>query len=118
MPIEQSESKLVQDVTLVSDTATPFHAEHEILLPNVPNETINLSKTEGEIPVPNRPNLGKSIPKFHTRWRKVLGSKFVRRVNPTRLVKRKIPSMCRPLLDHQIGKIVQMTKPVKEYCPT
>ena len=92
MPIEQSESKLVQDVTLVSDIPTPFHAEHEILLPN---GTINLSKTEGEIPVPNRNILGKSIPKLHTRWRKVLGSKLVRRVNPTRLVKRKIPSMCR-----------------------
>ena len=27
MPIEQSESKLVQDVILVSDVPTPFHAE-------------------------------------------------------------------------------------------
>ena len=93
MPIEQSKSKLVQDMTLVSDKPTPFHAEHEILLPN---GTINLSKTEGEIPVPNRNILGKSILKLHTRQRKVLGSKLVRRVNPTRLVKRKFPSMCRP----------------------
>ena len=83
MPIEQSKSKLVQDVTLVSNTPTPFHAEHEILLPN---GTINLSKTEGEIPIPNRNILGNSIPKLHTRQRKVLGSKLVRRVNPTRLV--------------------------------
>ena len=56
MPIEHSESNLVQDVTLVSDIPTPFHAEHEILLPN---GTINLSKTEGKIPVPNRTSLGK-----------------------------------------------------------
>ena len=42
MLIEQSESKLVQDVILVSDVPTPFHAEQEILLPN---ETIDLSKT-------------------------------------------------------------------------
>ena len=79
MPIEQSESKLVQDVTLVSDVPTPFHAVHEILLPS---GTIILSKTEGEIPVPNRTILGKSIPKLHTRWRKVLGSKLVRREIP------------------------------------
>ena len=62
----------MQDVNLVSDVPTPFHA------------------------VPNRNILGKSIPKLHTRWRKILGSKLVRRVNPTRLVKRKIPSICRP----------------------
>ena len=60
MPIKQSESKLVQDVTLASDVPTPFHAEHEILLPS---GTIDLSKTEGEIPVQNRTILGKSIPK-------------------------------------------------------
>ena len=44
IPIEQSGSKLVQDVILVSDVPTPFHAEHEILLPN---GTIDLSMTEG-----------------------------------------------------------------------
>ena len=77
MPIEQSESKLVHNMTLVSDVSTPLHAEHEILLPN---GTIDLSKTEGEIPVPNRNIPGKSIPKLHIRWRKVLGSKLVRRV--------------------------------------
>ena len=103
MPIEQSESKLVQDVTLVSDVLTPFHAEHDILLPN---GTINLSKTEGEIPVSNRNILGKSIPKLHTRWRKVLGSRLVRRVNPTNWSKEKFLQCAGPLLDHQIGKIV------------
>ena len=51
VPIEQSESKLLQDVNLVSDIPTPFHAEQEILLPN---ETTDLCKTEREIPVPNR----------------------------------------------------------------
>ena len=40
--------------------------------------------------------LGNSIPKLHTKQRKVLGSKLVRRVNPTRLLKSKVPSMCRP----------------------
>ena len=67
MPIEQSESKLVQDVNLVSDIPTPFHAEHEISLPS---ETIDLSKTEGEVPVPSRNILGKSISKLHTRQEK------------------------------------------------
>ena len=43
MPIEQSESKLVQDVILVSDVPTPFHAGHEILSPN---GTIDLCKTK------------------------------------------------------------------------
>ena len=103
MPIEESESKLVQDMNLVSDIPTPFHAEHKIALPN---GTIDLCKTEGDIPVPNRNILGKSISKLHTRQRKVLGSKVVRRVNPTRLVKRKILLMCRPLVNPEIGKIV------------
>ena len=40
MPIEQIESKLVQDVNLFSDIPTPFCAEHEISLPS---ETIDLS---------------------------------------------------------------------------
>ena len=93
MPPEQSESKLVWDMTLVSDVPTPFHAEQEILLPN---GTTDLSKTEGEIPIPNRNIIGKSLPKLHTRHRKFLGLKLVKRVYPTRLVKRKIPSMCRP----------------------
>ena len=74
MPIGQSESKLVQDVTLVSDVPTPFHAAHEILLPN---GTIDLSMTEWGISVPNRNILGNSIPKLHTRQRKVLGTKLV-----------------------------------------
>ena len=47
MSIEHSESKLVQDMILVSDIPTPFHVEQEILLPN---GTINLSKMEGKIP--------------------------------------------------------------------
>ena len=33
--------------------------------------------------MPNRTTLGKLIPKVHTRWRKILGSKWVRRVIPT-----------------------------------
>ena len=61
MSIEQHESKLVQDVTLGSNTPTPFHAEHKILLPD---GTINLSKTVGEIPVPNRNILDKPLPKY------------------------------------------------------
>ena len=60
MPIGQS---LVQDVNLVSDIPTPFHAEHEISLPI---ETIELSRTEEEVLVPNRNSLGKSISKLHT----------------------------------------------------
>ena len=68
MPIEQSESKLVKDVILVSDIPTSSHAEHEILLPN---GTIDLSVTEGEISVPNKNIPGNSIPKLHTRQRNV-----------------------------------------------
>ena len=83
----------MQDVTLISDVPTPFHAEHEILLPNRP---IDLSMAEGEISAPNRNILGKSMSKLHTRQRKVIGSNLIRRVNPTNFVKRKIPSMCRP----------------------
>ena len=62
MPTGQNNSKLVQGVTLVSDIPIPLHSEHEILLPN---GTIDLSKTEGEIP--NRNILDKSIPKSHSR---------------------------------------------------
>ena len=43
MPIEQNESKLVQDVTLVKS-----HVLHNILLPN---GAFDLCKTEGEITV-------------------------------------------------------------------
>ena len=88
MPIEQNESKLVQDVNLVKS-----HVLHKLLLPN---GAIDLCKTEGDITVPRRNILGKSIPWLHTRQRKVLGSNLVRRVTPTRSVKREVPSMCRP----------------------
>ena len=50
-----------------------------------------------EVSIPTRNILHNSIPKLHTKWRKVLGSKLVRRVNPTRLLKRKVHSMYRPL---------------------
>ena len=87
MPLEQSKSRVLQDVN------TSVHAEHDILLPN---ETTDLCRTPPlEVSVANRKILGK-IPKLHTRQRKVLGSKIVRRVNTTGLVKRKIPSICRP----------------------
>ena len=72
MSIQQIESKTMQNVSFVSDIPIPLHV------------------------VPSRKILGKSIPKLHIRQRKVLGSKLVRRVNTTRLVKRKIPSICRP----------------------
>ena len=91
MSIEHSESKLVQDMILVSDIPTPFHVEQEIYYPMGPSTCL---RWKGRFQ--NRNIIGKSIPKLHTRRRKILGSKLVRRVNPTRLVKRKIPSMCRP----------------------
>ena len=72
MPMEQNGSKLGQDVNIDSDVPTQFHV------------------------VPSRKILGKSLPKLHIRQSKVLGSKLVRIVNTTRLVKRKIPSICRP----------------------
>ena len=47
-----------------------------------------------EVSIPTRNILGDSIPKLHAKRRKVLGSKLGRRVNPTKLVKRKVHSMC------------------------
>ena len=88
MPIKQSESKLMQDMTLVSDIPTQFHnyvqpaIEQEITLPD---RNTTQPMTEWEISVPNITTLGKSIPKLHTRWRKILGSKLVRRVIPTNI---------------------------------
>ena len=49
-----------------------------------------------EVAIPTRDILGDSIPKLHAKWTKILGSKIGRRVNPTRLVKRRVHSMCRP----------------------
>ena len=92
MPLEQSESMLVQNVNLVSDI-TPFHAKHDILLPN---KSIDLCKIfPFEISAASRKILGK-IPKLHTKQKRILGSKLVRRAIPTGLVKRKIPLICRP----------------------
>ena len=76
MPIKQNESKLVQDVTLVSDIPTPLQAENEIALPD---RTIDQPMKEQDTSVSNKTAPGKSIPKIHTRWRKVLGSKLARR---------------------------------------
>ena len=81
MPMEPNGSKLEQDRNLVGDVSTQFHVV-----------------VSGKI-------LGK-IPKLHTRQRKVLGSKIVRRVNTTGLIKRKITSICRPFKNHQICRIV------------
>ena len=88
MPIEQIESKTMQNVSLVNDVPTQFHV------------------------VPSKKIMGK-IPKLHTRQRKVLGSKIVRRAKTTRLLKRKIPSICRPppeLPDRQNGLNVKVSK--------
>ena len=93
MSIEQIESKLMQDMTLVSDIPTPFHkyvqpvTEQDITLHD---RNIAQPMTEWEISVPNRTILGTLIPKVHTRQKKKLGSKLVRRVIPTRLVRYKI----------------------------
>ena len=71
MPIEQMESKAQQNVSLVSDVPTHFHV------------------------VASRKILSK-MPRLHIRQREVLGSKIIRRAKPTRLVRRKIPSIYRP----------------------
>ena len=71
MSIEQIKSKTMQNVSLFSHVPTQFHV------------------------VPSRKILGK-ISKLHTKRKKVLGSKLVRKAKPTRLVRRKIPSICRP----------------------
>ena len=48
-----------------------------------------------EVAILTKNILGDSVPKLHAKRRKVLGSKLGRRVNPTRLVKRKSHSMHR-----------------------
>ena len=57
--------------------------------------------------LPREIKLGKPIEqselKLLTEWKKVSGSKVVRRANPTKLVKGEV---CRPLPSHQTGKIV------------
>ena len=75
-------------------------------------------KTKGEIPIPNRNILGKSISKLHTRQRNISGSKLVRRVNPTRLIKRKIPSIWRPPPKPPDRQNSLNDKASKMYCPT
>ena len=102
MPLEKSESKLVQDVD------TSVHAELSL-----PSETIDLCKIAPvEVSVASRKILGK-IPKLHTKWKRILESKLVKRAKPTRLVKRKIPSICRPPPkppDRQNGLDVKISK--------
>ena len=69
--------------------------------------------TEWEISVPSRTTLGKSIPKLHTRWRKILGSKLFRRVIPTN-----IKSIGRPpskLPDKQNGSEGAINKKMSPY---
>ena len=96
MPLEKGESKLVQDVD------TSVHAELSL-----PNETIDLCKISPfEVSVASRKILGK-IPKLHTKWKRILGSKLVKRAKPTRLVnnQRKIHQYVGPLLNHRIDKM-------------
>ena len=45
----------------------------------MPDRKTTQSVTKWEISVPNRPIPCKLIPKIHPRWRKILGSKLVRR---------------------------------------
>ena len=49
-----------------------------------------------EVAKQSRNILGDSIPKLHAKQTKNLESKLGRRVNPTRSVKRRVHSMCRP----------------------
>ena len=99
MPMEQNGSQLGQDVNMDSDVPTQCHV------------------------VPSKKILGKSLPKLHIRQRKVLGSKLAGKVNTTRLVKRKAPSICRPppkppdrqnSLNVKTSKRVLPKMPVKE----
>ena len=47
-----------------------------------------------EVAIPTRNILCDSIPKLHAKRTKILGFKIGRRVNPTRLVMRRVHSMC------------------------
>ena len=101
MPLEQIKSALVQNMNLVSDII-PFHEKCDILLPN---RTIDLCIISPfEVSVASRKILGK-LPKLHTKQKRVLATKLVRRAKPTRLVKKKFHQYVDPLLNHQIGKI-------------
>ena len=101
--IVQSESKLIQDMALISDIPTPFlnHAQ-PMTGPEIssPNRTIMQPMTKQEISVSNKTALGRLIPKIHTGQRGISGSKLVRRVIPTKSVRRIVPTntnlICRP----------------------
>ena len=125
MPIEQSESKLMQDMTLVSDVPTQFHNHADFMTKqeiSMPNRTTTQPVTEQENSVSNGTIQGKLIPKIHTRQRNILGSKLVRRVIHTRLVRRIIPpdtkSIGRPpfkLPDKQNGSENEINKKMSPY---
>ena len=76
---------------------------------SMPGRTTTQTITEQEISVPNRTILGEIIPKVHTRQRKILGSKLVRRVIPTN-----IKSIGRPPLNHLINKIVWKVRAIRK----
>ena len=75
-----------QEISLPDRTIAQPVTGQEISLPT---RTIDQPMTEWEISVPNRTILGKL--KTHTKWRKILGSKLVRRVMPTNT-----NAICRP----------------------
>ena len=101
--IVQSESKLIQDMVLISDVPTQFHNHAHPMTGqeiSLPYRAIAQPMTKWEFSVSNKTTLGRLSPKIHTRKRKILGSKLVRCVFPTKSVRRIIPSntnsICRP----------------------
>ena len=84
-------------------------AEESVHKDKIKLETSNLNAIEInekskemrlEVAIPTRNIPGDSIPKLHAKWTNILGSKLGRRVNPTRLVNRRVHSMCRPPSKH------------------
>ena len=86
--VTQSEPKLVQDTALLCDTPTQ-------------PQTITQPMTEPKVLLPDRALQGRSIPITHASWRETLRSESVRKETPTYT-----DSICRPLLNHLIHKIV------------
>ena len=86
--VTQVEPKFIQDMALLHDAPTPAH-------------TFSQPMTEQKILLLDRALQGKLIPITHASWRETVRSESVRKETPIYT-----DSICRPLLNHLISKIV------------
>ena len=83
----------------LSELPELYRAQKSIYKDDIQLETPKVNATEiSELPrkIKLEIPIEQSKSKLHTKWKKVLGSKVIRRANPTKLAKRKLPSVCRP----------------------